>query len=199
MLMASNHFDQWHQGDQPYFRGRGLVLHSVRTSVCVSLCSLGSRADLPVGACASNFWGSRGKEFWSIVVRLLTLKVEPVLPWSLCLAPMLDWLFMRLVTTSNSLASTLPSPLRSNILGGEQTYMTSAVGGEGGSTKSICSIGSCMNLIQRGTKQYVNLAKQDPGKARRAVKQEQEQNSYVQAFLLFSVCTELPNKVCKSC
>ena len=31
-----------------------------------------------------------------------TLKVEPVLPWSLCLAPMLDWLFMRLVTTSNS-------------------------------------------------------------------------------------------------
>ena len=29
----------------------------------MSVCTLGSRADLPVGACASNFWGSRGKEW----------------------------------------------------------------------------------------------------------------------------------------
>ena len=42
--------------------------------------------------------------------------------------------------------------------------------------------------VQRGTKRYVNLAKQDPGRPGRAVKQEQEQNSrnHVQAFLLVS-------------
>ena len=35
--------------------------------------SLGSRADLPVGACASNFWGSRGKEL-SITAQKETAK-----------------------------------------------------------------------------------------------------------------------------
>ena len=35
-----------------------------------------------------------------------------------------------------------------------------------------------MNLIQRGTKRYVNLAKQDPGKAR--------QSSYARARTKFS-------------
>ena len=44
----------------------------------------------------------RGHITASKEVLFLSLKVEPVLPWSLCLAPMLDWLFMRLVTTSNS-------------------------------------------------------------------------------------------------
>ena len=34
MLMASNHLEQWHQGDQPYVCGRGLVLRSAR-NVCL--------------------------------------------------------------------------------------------------------------------------------------------------------------------
>ncbi len=50
-----------------------------------------------------------------VLPELIPLNVDPVVWWSRCLMPVVDWLRIKLVTTSNSLASTLPSPFKSNI------------------------------------------------------------------------------------